>query len=190
MMIAENNNNNNNNKSTGGHRSSNNNNDKKDIHDKHDVENNDNIIVYVNNNNNTNNRILSISEDLLQNALLFLNSYELIQISLTNKILNKFIAGNKIIWSNIGRYDFDDIAVVISKNNNNNKNGMKTNNDDSKNRYDNDNEEIKLDEILFLTRGTNDVIINTGKDKNSASNQQTTAITSTSFQMTKSQYRQ
>ena len=187
-MIAENNNNNNN-KSTGGHRSSNNN-DKKDIHDKHDVENNDNIIVYVNNNNNTNNRILSISEDLLQNALSFLNSYELIQISLTNKILNKFIAGNKIIWSNIGRYDFDDIAVVISKNNNSNKNGMKTNNDDSKNRYDNDNEEIKLDEILFLTRGTNDVIINTGKDKNSASNQQTTATTSTtSFQMTKSQYR-
>ena len=98
--------------------------------------------------------------------------------------MNRFIARNKIIWSNIGRYDFDIIAVVISKNNN--KNGMKTNNDHSKNRYDNNNEEIKLDEILFLTRGTNDVIINTGKDKNSASNQQTTASTSVSFQMTKS----
>ena len=82
--------------------------------------------------------------------------------------MNK-LYGYKIIWGNIGRYDFDDIAVVISKNNNSNKNGMKTNNDDSKNRYNNNNEEIKLDEILFLTRGTNDVIINTGKDKNSAS---------------------
>ena len=54
----------------------------------------------------SNNRILNLSSDLLQSMLLFLNSYELIQLSLANSRLNLFISNNTIYGVTLGDMTF------------------------------------------------------------------------------------
>ena len=52
-----------------------------------------------------------VPNDLLHHILMFLNSYDLVQLSSTTKALNKRISESIVVWSHIGHYDFNEISI-------------------------------------------------------------------------------
>ena len=54
-----------------------------------------------------------VPNDLLHHIVMFLNSYDLVQLSSTTKALNKRISESTVVWSHIGHYDFNEISIGI-----------------------------------------------------------------------------
>ena len=116
--------------------------------------------------------------DLLHNIVMFLNSYDLVQLSATTKVLNKWVSENTAVWSHIGHYDFNEISIGI---------GIKGIGGVEKkegNVLSSDRDEVKVREDTFYDNS------HTGSDKNANGSTGAKDTEINNFRMTKDQYRE
>ena len=119
-----------------------------------------------------------VPNDLLHHILMFLNSYDLVQLSSTTKALNKRISESIVVWSHIGHYDFNEISIGMGIQ------GMGGVENKEDNVPSNGKDEVKVREDTFYDD------CHTGNNKSSNDGTNAKDIEAKSFRMTKDQYRQ